>query len=207
MNPIRLLLIEDSPSDALLVESMLAGESAMVVVHAQRLADGLALLANQTFDAVLSDLGLPDSQGLATFAQLQQHAPHIPIILLTIKGDMETALSAIQHGAQDFLPKTDLNEMLLSRTIRYAIERKQLVEQLQAALAEVRTLSGMLPICTGCKKVRDDSGYWSQIETYIAKHSNASFSHGYCPECAIKTLESAGIPVSDKLRQAVQNSR
>ncbi len=65
-------------------------------------------------------------------------------------------------------------------------ERNQLILKLQGALAEVKTLSGLLPICSHCKKIRDDKGYWNQIESYIHKHSAAEFSHGICPECAKK---------------------
>ncbi len=63
-------------------------------------------------------------------------------------------------------------------------ERENLIEELRAALAEVRTLSGLLPICATCKKVRDDQGYWTQIEWYIRDHSEAEFTHGVCPDCA-----------------------
>jgi PAS domain S-box-containing protein len=65
-------------------------------------------------------------------------------------------------------------------------EREKLIRELQKALAEVKTLSGLIPICASCKKIRDDKGYWNQIETYIRDHSEADFSHGICPECAKK---------------------
>ncbi len=55
--------------------------------------------------------------------------------------------------------------------------------ELQKALDEIKTLKGIIPICSGCKKIRDDSGYWNRIESYIQKHSEAEFSHGMCPEC------------------------
>jgi len=63
-------------------------------------------------------------------------------------------------------------------------EREELIDELQAVLAEVKTLSGLLPICASCKKIRDDQGYWNQIESYIRERSDAEFSHGICPECA-----------------------
>ncbi len=66
------------------------------------------------------------------------------------------------------------------------VEREKLISDLQKALAEVKTLSGMLPICSSCKKIRDDKGYWNQIEGYISEHSGAEFSHGLCPDCAKK---------------------
>jgi len=74
----------------------------------------------------------------------------------------------------------------ISRIKYDEIERNRLIEELHKALAEVKTLNGLLPICSHCKKVRDDKGYWNQIESYIHKHSDAEFSHGICPECAKK---------------------
>ena len=65
-------------------------------------------------------------------------------------------------------------------------EKSKVINELQISLERVKTLSGMLPICSSCKKIRDDQGYWNQIEAYIAKHSEAEFSHGICPECARK---------------------
>lgn len=69
------------------------------------------------------------------------------------------------------------------------IERSQLIARLQAALEQVKMLSGMLPICATCKKIRNDEGYWSQVESYITEHSEATFTHGICPECFPKALE------------------
>jgi PAS domain S-box-containing protein len=69
---------------------------------------------------------------------------------------------------------------------QYEDERERLIVDLQEALAKVRTLSGMLPICASCKRIRNDEGYWQQIELYISEHSDTVFSHGVCPECAQK---------------------
>ena len=66
-------------------------------------------------------------------------------------------------------------------------EREKLIHELQEALANVKTLRGLVPICANCKKIRDDKGYWQQVETYVRDHSEAIFSHGLCPEC-IKDL-------------------
>jgi hypothetical protein len=65
-------------------------------------------------------------------------------------------------------------------------EKSVVIAELQKALKKVKTLSGFLPICASCKKIRDDQGYWNQIEVYISEHSEAEFSHGICPECAQK---------------------
>jgi PAS domain S-box-containing protein len=66
------------------------------------------------------------------------------------------------------------------------MEREKLINELKSALADVKTLSGLLPICASCKKIRDDNGYWQQVEGYIQKHSDARFTHGICPDCTVK---------------------
>ncbi len=65
-------------------------------------------------------------------------------------------------------------------------ERETLIEDLRKALTEIKTLKGIVPICSFCKKIRDDAGYWKQLEQYIKEHSDAQMSHGICPECAQK---------------------
>jgi transcriptional regulator with PAS, ATPase and Fis domain len=75
----------------------------------------------------------------------------------------------------------------------YLAELEKKKTELQEALANIKTLSAMLPICAYCKKIRDDKGYWSQVEVYISKHTDTVFSHGICPECAKKVYEEMGI--------------
>ena len=65
-------------------------------------------------------------------------------------------------------------------------EKEHLIKNLTHALEEIKTLQGLLPICSFCKNIRDDKGYWNQIEAYISEHSEAEFSHGICPECSKK---------------------
>lgn len=83
---------------------------------------------------------------------------------------------------------TRMAEYCLDITERKQSEEKRehLVSQLQSAISEIKTLEGLLPICSYCKKVRDDKGYWSQIENYIRQHSQAEFTHSICPECTRK---------------------
>ncbi len=92
----------------------------------------------------------------------------------------------MQRGAHDYLLKGQAKSEILIRAIRYAIERQRLYSQLEQSLREIKTLRGILPICANCKKIRDDKGYWTQLETYISEHTEADFSHGICEECMAK---------------------
>ena len=77
-------------------------------------------------------------------------------------------------------------------------EKSEAIKELHKALEEVKILSGFLPICASCKKIRDDKGYWNQIEAYISEHSEAEFSHGVCPDCLPKAYEEAGLEPFDE---------
>ncbi len=102
--------------------------------------------------------------------------------------DLETTSRIIEDHEGNYLGITGILRDVTERKLLEA-EQKKLVQLLRSALAEVRTLTGMLPICSSCKKIRDDKGYWSQIESYISEHSEAEFTHGICPECEKKVYE------------------
>ena len=82
----------------------------------------------------------------------------------------------------------------ITERMRAEAEREKLIQELQRAISEVKTLSGLLPICASCKRVRDDGGYWNQIESYIRTRSGVQFSHGLCPECIEKLYPDHGEP-------------
>ena len=208
--PIKVLLIDDEPAQAWLVQEHLRTVSeksgkAINLVHTDSLGDGFALLTQDgDVDVLLLDLSLPDSLGLETLTKAHTAFPSLPIVVLTSLEDEELGIQLIQGGSQDYLVKGQADGLILYRTIRYAIQRKQeetereqLIKALQKALAEVKTLSGLLPICSGCKKIRDDHGYWNRIETFISEHSDAQFSHGICPDCAQKYFPGYRDPLDD----------
>ncbi len=93
--------------------------------------------------------------------------------------DREVLIQAASIGGTRLVAFIDLTEQKTAQR-----EREKLIAELQEALARVKTLSGLLPICSMCKKIRDDKGYWNQIEAYIADRSDAEFSHSICRECA-----------------------
>lgn len=85
-------------------------------------------------------------------------------------------------------------------------DREDLIQQLQTALMEIKTLRGLLPICAGCKKIRDDDNHWNRVEHYIEKHSEATFTHGCCPACLVKFMSDNGFEINEDLVRKLKNS-
>jgi len=133
--PVKILLIEDNPADARLVREWLkeAGAEQFHLEHAERLDAGLKLLTEKGFDAVLLDLGLPDSQGLGALKAVRTKAPATPVVVLTGLSDEAVGMKAVQEGAQDYLIKGEIQESHLIRSLHYARERKGMEEQLLQA--------------------------------------------------------------------------
>ncbi len=137
-NLIKILLIEDNPGDVRLIRELLAEvtDTSFHIAWADRLSSGLDRLAQgEGVDVVLLDLGLPDSQGLDTFARLHARAPHLPVVILSGLSDEVLAAKAVRNGTQDYLVKGRIDGNLLRRSLRYAIERQQR-QQAEEALME-----------------------------------------------------------------------
>jgi phosphoserine phosphatase RsbU/P len=125
--PTHVLLIEDNQGDADLVRLRLVESSSdLEVSYADRLSTGLVALAVKSPAIVLLDLNLPDSLGADTFREVLDRAPGVPVVVLSGRDDEELAITAIHHGAQDYLVKGQFDGQQLGRTIRYAVERKAL---------------------------------------------------------------------------------
>lgn len=111
------------------------------------------------------------------------------LMLLTGRDRPEDVAIGLQSGANDYLTKP-FHEAELAARLAVAVRTldlqrslSQRVKELEQALAQVKQLHGMLPICAWCKKVRNDQNYWQQVEDYVAQHADVSFSHGICPSC------------------------
>jgi len=126
------LLIEDNPGDADLVRLRLVeGKSPVSVSCVNRLSDGLASLTKETPSVVLLDLNLPDSHGAETFRRIMDHAPNVPVVVLSGQDDEALAMKAVHQGVQDYLLKGDISSKHLERAIRYAVERQGLLRALE----------------------------------------------------------------------------
>ncbi len=140
---------------------------------------------------VLLDWLMPVMDGLELVrrirAEMTDHPPYL--LMLTVKGEKDDIIGGLDAGADDYLPKPVFPGELRARIDvgRRVIEMQdQLaaqVQKLRQALEHIEILQGILPICMYCKKIRNGTGYWEQVEAYIASHSEARFSHGICPEC------------------------
>src|SRR5688572_5616864 len=140
--PMRILLVEDNSADARLLQIMLkeAGGIAWEMRHADRLSVGLTYLAEGGTDVVLLDLSLPDSQGVETLVRMHAAAKGIPIVVLTSVEDEALGVALVQAGAQDYLVKGQVTGPLLTRSLRYAAERKRTEEKLRSSETRIRLL-------------------------------------------------------------------
>jgi PAS domain S-box-containing protein len=143
----RVLLVEDNPGDSRLLEELLkAGDSKFEVIRTvRRLADAENALSEMEVDIVLLDLSLPDSSGIETLSRLQRHSPETPIVVLSGLHDEELAAQTVHRGAQDYLVKDQLEDRLLVRSMRYAIERKSSELALAHERMLLRELLGRVP--------------------------------------------------------------
>jgi CheY-like chemotaxis protein len=174
---LRVLLVEDNAADAALLEMSLR-ESAygkFQVTPARRLSDAVKLLSANAFDAILLDLGLPDSQGVGTLQRTLQSAGTVPIIVLTGLSDDQSAILAMQKGAQDYLVKSQVQAGLVSRAVRYVIERtraqqasQEAERRLELAVERPRSASG-----TGTSRATPSSGRPSRRACSAWKTSHA----------------------------------
>ena len=199
-NALKILLVEDNKTDAALIEEMIregdragSADRSFAVIHKALLRDAIKYLAENTVDVILLDLSLPDSKGLETVKEMGEKEKNTPIVVLTGLDDETVAVQALQHSVQDYLNKNRTDSILLHRSMKYAIERfnnlrekERLIRELTEALENVKTLSGLLPICANCKNIRNDDGYWIQVESFLKSHSSLNFTHSICPACVAK---------------------
>lgn len=185
-----ILIVEDIPFQVRTLTAILSELDCRIAI-APSGEQALNEVRKHPPDLILLDLILPDMDGLVVLRTLQeQEAFHdLPVIILTAKGKPENIVAGLEAGAVDYIPKPFHPAELKARVKTHLRCRKMwnnqkaLITELQEALGAVQQLSGLIPICAHCKKVRNDTGYWQQVEEYIAKHTAALFTHGLCPEC------------------------
>jgi DNA-binding response OmpR family regulator len=194
------VLVTDDDPEILLLTAMVLKRAGYEVFEASSGSE--CLQAVQTFhpDLVVLDVMLPDMTGVEACRKIKgdQDLQHTFVILASgIRISSDSQAEGLNIGADGYIVRPISNKELVARV--QSLERikraedalrekekqqEKLISELQEALAEIKTLKGFIPICASCKKIRDDEGYWNQLEAYISKHTDAVFSHGLCPECA-----------------------
>jgi len=184
-----ILVVEDDIHVATVLESRLESFGYRICSVARSGNDAINAAFRQNPDLVLMDILLEGEMNGIEAAHEISSRSNVPIIFLSCLSEGEVIDDALRTNPYGYMVKPydngELRSAIEIALIRHqaARERERLIRQLEQALREVKKLSGFLPICASCKKIRDDEGGWHQIESYISTHSEASFTHGLCPHC------------------------
>ncbi len=193
---IRVLIVDDDPMVSEMIIGRLDGTRYIIAGQAVNGKQAVEMVQTMKPDVVLMDIEMPEMNGIEATRRITDICP-TPVVMLSAYQQMKVVEEAGDAGAGAYLTKPP-NLAEIERAISISIARFEDMQKLQSlnaalkesnrklekALGEVEVLSGLLPICASCKKIRDDKGYWKQLETYFENHSEILFSHGICPDCA-----------------------
>ncbi len=190
----KILIAEDDIVSQRLLDAALSKWGYEVVSCANGVEADQILQSQDTPRIAILDWMMPGMDGVHVCQQARQRPQLKPvyIILLTARGRSEDIVAGLEAGADDYVTKPFYPEELQARLkvgLRIVDLQSRLadrVSELESALSRLKQLQGLLPICSYCKKVRDDQNYWLQIESYVSDHSEAQFSHSPCPKCLEK---------------------
>ncbi|MEM9596726.1 MAG: two-component regulator propeller domain-containing protein [Acidobacteriota bacterium] len=192
--PPKILVVDDEPINRSVLANQLTAAGYRPVL-ASGGSEALSLVDDEgPFDLVLLDLMMPKMSGYEVCRQLRRRfgLEDLPVLFLTAKDRVEDRVEGLSEGVNDFLTKPIARDELLAR-VRVHLELRA---------AHQRRLGELLPLCASCHKIRDDEGYWSQLETYLAEQAGISVSHGLCPDCVGKVmaeLEDGAADIGDRL--------
>ena len=201
-----ILIVDDEPGNIEILSETLG--SSYEILFATSGKEALEIAASQIPDMIILDIVMPVMSGYEVLQNLKQNPSlkEIPVVFITALDQEDQETKGLTLGAVDYIPKpfnTAIVKLRVRTQLELKLQRDILIkrnEELQKALVKIKTLSGLLPICASCKKIRNDQGYWTQLESYISEHSEAEFTHSCCPECMKKLYpELYARTYSDKL--------
>lgn len=211
-NKLNVLVVDDQPVNLKLVCTILASLP-INIITAENGKEALELAKENKFALILLDVQMPEMDGFETANALRKNEKTVftPIIFVTaISTDAENIRKGYESGAVDYLLKPVTPYILKSKVkifldleeqTKVIKDQKKLLKEknkeLRIVLDEIRALKGLIPICSWCKNIRNDDGYWEKVEEYVERVSAAEFTHGVCPECSKKLKEEM-----EKKRQA-----
>lgn len=180
------MIVDDSTENLKILMELLRDNYSVVPLKSGKVA--LEKLAQEPLpDLILLDIVMPEMDGYELCEKLKadSRTAEIPVIFITAVSEVMDDAKAFELGAVDYIPKP-FNPLTVKARVNTHIKLYRTLKELQNAIKDIKTLSGLIPICASCKKIRDDKGFWNQLETFIQDNSNAQFSHGICPECIEK---------------------
>lgn len=194
----KVLIAEDNYLVSQMIKGTVEDIGYTVAGEASDGVEAINLVCTLKPDVVLMDIDMPEMNGIEASQRIHNTCP-TPVVILTAYDSPEFINQASRVGVGAFLRKPpnrqDLESAITVAVARFADllqlrhlnqELQARNEQLQVALDQIKVLKGLLPICASCKKIRDDQGYWHEVEVYIRDHSEVDFSHGLCPHCLTK---------------------
>ena len=187
----RILIAEDDPVSRRVLESALVKLGYDVVSTSDGKAAREILLSVDAPRLAILDWMMPESDGVDVCKAVRAVPTDSPpyIILLTAKTSKDSIVEGLDSGADDYVTKpfdrAELRARLQvgRRILELQTTLTERVRELESALAQVKQLQGLVPICSYCKKIRDDQNYWQKVETYLSTRTEARVSHGICPDC------------------------
>ena len=193
----KILIAEDEATQQLLLKSFLKKWGYEVVVTDNGAQAWEALQEEGAPSLAILDWQMPEIDGVEVCRKVRQDPAlrHLYLIMLTAFDETEDIVEALETGADDYVSKPFDYRILRARVqvgvrvVELQTQLTQRVRQLEAALSREKQLQGLLPICSYCKKIRDDTNYWQQVEEYIEQYADVSFSHSICPQCYTEHVE------------------
>lgn len=190
----KILIAEDDTTSRITLKEVLKKQNHDVIEADNCIIAWHIMQRDNPPKILLLDWMMPEMDGIEVIKNIRNHQKMLNpyIIILTCKSGKNNIIEGLKSGADDYLIKPFNPEELEARisvgirTLKIQDELTLKNKELTFALQQIKTLRGILPICCNCKKIRDDKGYWSQVETYISKNTDADFSHALCPECMEK---------------------